>query len=279
MPYTPDAPDIVLPCRNGDNPELRYALRSINQNMPHGHIWIIGAWPAWLKDSEHLTRIRRPKQRHKYATTRAHYRYACQSPRISDPWVMWNDDFFLLRPIDQIPVLHWGPLDRAVTRFSSWTSRWANGMRDTAKLLKDLQPGTKHLCYDLHTPLTIHSASMLRALELGGRIPAAHIRTLYGNLAHIGGTYHPDPKTYNAPNNPKTWLSSHESTFIHAILPTLKHRGLTTPADWENLRIRDEGPRRVPRARTNRARRQRMTYRVLPDPATGQQRIFREGPA
>jgi hypothetical protein len=276
MPYTPDAPDIVLPCRNGDNPELRYALRSIEQNMPYGHIWVIGAWPQWLKDSDHLNCIARPKQRNKYATTRAHYRFACGYQRISDPWVMWNDDFFLLRPIDQLTTMHWGPLDKACERFADWRSRWANGMRDTASLLKRLQPRARHLCYDLHTPLTIHSAAMLHALDLGSRIPAAHIRTLYGNLAKIGGTYHSDPKTYSTPHNPKTWLSSHESTFASAVLPTLQHHGLTTPAAWEKRGIPDKGLRTPPRARNNRARQRRMTYRVLPDPTTGRQRIYRE---
>lgn len=276
MPHTPDAPDIVLPCRSGDNPELRYALRSLRANMPYRHIWVIGSWPEWLRDHQHLTRIKRATQRNKYATTRAHYRFACNFQRISDPWVMWNDDFYLLHPITDLPVLHWGSLAQTVERFSTWTSVWARGMRETAQLLKKLKPGIRHLCYDLHAPLTVHSAYMLEALDYGSRINGAHIRTLYGNLAGIGGTYHPDPKTYKTPDNPRTWLSSHESTFASAVLPTLRHRGLNTPAPWEIPGLEDRSIRTPPRATINRTRARRQTYRVLPDPVTGRQRIYRE---
>ena len=39
--------DYVYICRSGDNDELRYSLRSIEENMPDGRVWVVGHRPLW----------------------------------------------------------------------------------------------------------------------------------------------------------------------------------------------------------------------------------------
>jgi hypothetical protein len=273
MPHRSDAPDVVIPCRDGENRELRFALRSLEQNFDYRHIWILGSWPRWLNTShEHLTAIPRRKYGSKYATTRAHYRFACQSPDISDPWVLWNDDFFCLRPVAELPAIHHGTMNDVMPMFATWKSKWAHGMRETYRLMRRLMPHRTLYCYDIHTPLTVHKSVMLRALDLAEtlHVDAPHVRTLYGNLTQLGGTGMRDPKTqhHRPGSTPGAWLSSEERTFRTAVEPQLITAGLTDLSTFERPGIPDTGS--APRtARARDPRTYRNARHVVLKTATG----------
>src|SRR5690606_28201644 len=55
------------------------------------------------------------------------------------------------------------------------------------------------LSYDLHVPLPIHKAAMVEAVRRADRyqIPALHKRTVYGNVAGLGGEYADDVKVHD----------------------------------------------------------------------------------
>lgn len=211
--------DLVYVCRPGRNEELRYSLRSFDQHVPHGKVWIIGDAPSWVRN---VKLEKRPALATKYLTTTAHIRYACEHPKISDPFIMCNDDFFAMDKVSGIPTLHRGPVDALIRsyRAKSGDGPYVRGMIETRDLLRRL--GCKNpLSYELHVPLVVHKAEMLKALDAAAEsdIKVVHKRTLYGNLAAIGGEEIDDVKVYSMeqelPQGP--WLSSCDKVFQYGV--------------------------------------------------------------
>lgn len=184
--------DWVIPVRVGEPAEeLRYALRSIAAHVPHDRVWLVGYRPSWVRGVRHVPTRQLGS---KYQNTTLAVRVACEHPEISDPFILANDDMFILRPISEVPVLHRGPVRDVEAYYEARRSgKYLRGMRETRALLAELgRPDP--LSYELHVPLPVSKAGMLRALDLGRRLDVLHKRSMYGNLSRIGGEQTADVK-------------------------------------------------------------------------------------
>jgi len=236
--------DAVYMVRPGPVEELRYSLRSLAAHVEHERVWIFGSSPSWVaKGPEAVTVVARVKQSTKYATTTGHLRAMCKHPGVSDPFVLWMDDVYAVRPVGPMPALHLGDLDRRLARYVNLRSTWASGMRATARMLHERYPDRDLLSYETHAPLIVHKEAMLEALQLADRlgVPAPHKRTIYGNVAQLGGIeLVQDPKwVTQAAQPPKgAWLSSDDASFRSLTKPVLR---------WL---FPDPGPYEIPGARS-----------------------------
>jgi hypothetical protein len=101
--------DIVYIYRHSrdDGRELRYSLRSLS-NVPHGKVFIIGDKPKWTKGIVHVP----ASDPHGLKALNALHKItvACRDPRVSEDFVLMNDDFYVLKPIPGIPTLHRGTI-------------------------------------------------------------------------------------------------------------------------------------------------------------------------
>lgn len=218
--------DVVYVCRNGENPELRYSLRTL-ENVRHDKVWIFGGAPTWINDDTVLYRERKQSLSPYYAT-RDHIAAACNTSEVSDPFMLWNDDFYAMRPVGDVPIYHRGPLDTMLEKFATTKTRWAKGLRETAAMLERGGLLAGAVSYDLHLPLIVHKEQMREAVrwaKTANRVEAIHLRTLYGALMGFGGVEHPDPKLMRRsdPFPRGAWLSSGDDTFRSTVEPVLRY--------------------------------------------------------
>lgn len=172
------------------NDELRYSLRSL-QNLPHDAVWVAGFIPEWVTG---VGRIPVQQVSNKYANSAANLKAACLHPEISEEFVYFNDDFFVMKPIDTMPAYHRGPMKVLGDGRRRRTVSYRGGAADTFRLLQRLGH-TDPIAYEpIHVPMRFERRKMLETLETGADIPALWYRTLYGNQWAVGGDEHPNVK-------------------------------------------------------------------------------------
>lgn len=217
--------DIVYVNRHGENPELRYSLRSL-RNVDHDLVWVFGGAPVWLNQSTVYHR-ERMQAGSPYASTRGHIEAACNTPEVSDPFMLWNDDFYAMRKVGRVPVYHRGSLLAMLEEFATSKTGWVKGLRETASMLDSRGMLASAMSYDTHLPLIVHKAPMRESLRWAAkaRTDAVHLRTLYGAVAGLTGIEHVDPKMIRRtdPFPPGAWLSSGDHTFRSVVEPVVRY--------------------------------------------------------
>lgn len=214
--------DAVYVCRPGQNEPLRYSLRSLAANVHHDNVWVYGDAPEWVTG---LGVFHRPKKSDKYDTVTGHIEAACLEPLVSDPFMLWNDDFYAVEPVGELARLHRGPLSDELTRFARRHDDWCAGLRGAASLLERILDAPEHLLsYELHVPLIVKKTEMHIAIQAikDDQIGSSHRRTVYGNIARLGGEQIPDPKMVGRAWPSGSWVSSTPPTFKSLALPRLQ---------------------------------------------------------
>ncbi|WP_435109396.1 hypothetical protein [Nocardiopsis synnemataformans] len=223
---------VVGPQKRSD--ELRYSLRALAAHVPHDRVWIVGHMPRWVQGVRHIPRAQFST---KWANSTGNMRVACSHPEVSDSFIYMNDDFFTMRPLEEIPVLHRGPVADVAARTPH--SRYREGMLATARALRALGVA-EPLSYELHVPMVVDKARMLDALsrpQVRG-IPVVHKRTLYGNLAQVGGEQAADVKVHSAsqaaPSDDPLFISTNPGAFTDGPVGRLIREAFPTPCRYED---------------------------------------------
>lgn len=194
--------DIVYLLKEGDqNEELRYSLRSL-KNLPHDEVHVAGYLPKWVKGVNYipLGPYKAPEgERHKkWYISWQMFRVLCAHDDLPDDFILFNDDFFVMKPATSIPILHRGQIGDVIGAYRRRNPNKSNvfitAMEETRDLLVELRKPT--LCYEMHLPMTINRHQMLSAQETVEAMERKHInkRTLYGNYWEIGGRKAEDVK-------------------------------------------------------------------------------------
>jgi hypothetical protein len=207
--------DYVYICKHGDNEELRYSIRSIVKNLPTGSIWLVGGKPDWYSGNY----ISVPDYSGKFTNIKTCLEAVINSEEISEDFVLMNDDFFITKKQESLPILHGGLLSDKIKRYRDLrpSSRYVLLLSKTAAELQRM--GYKEpLDYDIHVPMPMNKAVLKNIFK---RI--TFLRSGYGNVAGIGGSQVTDVKVYkDTPeampsydylNDQLGFLSSDDSSF------------------------------------------------------------------
>ncbi|MDX2813443.1 hypothetical protein PV410_12900 [Streptomyces sp. PA03-5A] len=231
--------DLVVPVREDHAAhQLRYALRSWAANLPHRTVWLVGYRPPWVGGVRHIpTRQAGTKYQN---TTRA-VRAACEHPEVSETFLLCNDDFFVMTPVEEVPVMHRGPVREVEAYYATrGNGSYLRGLRETRDLLVDLGHEDP-VSYELHVPLPVDKEGMVAALSAGRHLDVVHKRTLYGNLAGIGGERIEDVKVmHRGPRFTAStpYLSTMPDSFGSGVVGQVIRRTFHQPCRYERLGAR-----------------------------------------
>lgn len=221
-----DVAYIVGPPGVEHNEELRYSLRSVDKNLKGiGEVVIFGSAPKWTKARIVKTRAFPDKMR----DARANLEAAVASVTISDPFWLFNDDFFVMKEMQKIPVVHRGEM---VTN-----EKYSYQMKKAVEYLEKSKLDPPYLLYECHTPILVWKRVMKPILESTGT--RALVKTIYMNLMGWPlnlDTFHGNAKVY--PDTPRVWddwplLSTSNSSFSRSEVGHFIRETFPDPSRWE----------------------------------------------
>lgn len=210
--------DVVIPVRPGErNDELRMVLRSL-KNLPVGRVHLYGFAPSWV-NRDTVRVVPRRLERTKHETVTAHTHAALTDPEVSQPFYLFNDDQYVTRPVDVLPVYHGGTVLEKVAEYraAGRNGSYVKSMLDTLERLDQLGYVRESvLSYELHTPMLVYKKRMTVALQNAAG-PRSNHRTMYGAIANLQrvATRHDDVKVYG-PDDPipaGPFLSTADTSF------------------------------------------------------------------
>lgn len=218
--------DIVYILKAGSSPgELRYSLRSVEANMDHGKVWFYCGQPDGLRPDESVPS--RQIGLSKWERTRYSLRQVCQNDSITKKFWLFNDDFYVMAPMEKAVVYHRGQLEDHIRSIESRRNGRRSGYSGNLRMCMDqLQAaGLTTIDYALHVPMLVDREKMLETLDMFPGCPM--FRSLYGNYAKVGGKYHEDVKTVD-PNKiipeDADFFSTSNKAFAGRVLDQLKQR-------------------------------------------------------
>ncbi len=208
--------DLVYFCRNGDNEELRYSLRSVAKNMECRQVIIVGGKPDGIEPDIFIQVPQDTPNTTKWDRVRANFRKIALDKRITDDFILMNDDFYINKPTKTLPPSYRFSLHEHIVkiemRYGDRPTQYTMLLRQTLRELEE--NGCPAYSYELHIPAIFNKHKLL---EILGAFPNAHCtRTLYGNYFEIGGEKTEDVKICT-PDQPfdkeSQFLSSDDTTW------------------------------------------------------------------
>lgn len=161
------------------NEELRYSLRSVEKNFPHNRVVFIGGKPMCVHPDKQI--IVNQKGATKWDRVRAMLELVGKDGSLTENFVLFNDDFFVMKPVTELPPYRYGTLQELCQRIERKNkgkpTKYTFSLEKTIKALGE--KGLPTLNFELHLPILINRSKLLKTIE---RFPEVKgTRSLYGN--------------------------------------------------------------------------------------------------
>lgn len=224
--------DIVCPLgMSAVNEDLRYSLRSLEENVPHHDVWVIGAVPSWF----HGKWIFAPQGPDRWKNTSNYLRLACDDDRISDPFLYTNDDFFALRAYAGT-AWNKGPLD-AYLDVNRRSVPYRSGALHAYQVLTEM--GIENpISFELHIPMVVTKDAMSRAIQMlrDRHLNEAYKRSIAGALMNGETATRTDVKVGPdyVPAAADDWISTTDGVFARGSLGVWLRSRFPIPSRYES---------------------------------------------
>ena len=222
--------DVVYILRNGiaeNIEELRYSLRSVVRNWPYRKVWFIGGNPGELTPDGAIFHTQAGTTR--YERVRSSMEVIARTEDITDNFYLFNDDFFIMRPVADWKTKTWGTIAEHAERCNG--SSYGKEIEYTGALLRQYGHTTKN--YALHVPMLVNKE---RALKVYHTFPSSSMfKDLYGNYWKLESVEQRDAKVQGLHEYPlpTDTISTNESTFAHGYVGQIIKQMFPEPTKYE----------------------------------------------
>ena len=218
-----------------ENEELRYSLRSVEKNFPHGKVWFFGGCPDGLRPDIYIPV--KQTQSSKYYKVRNMVKLAIEREDLSENFWLFNDDFFVMSKVAYLLPTIDGSLLRKIQKIekkyggeTSYTFR----LRNTDFALRDMEKD--RLNYELHIPMEINKDKAANVLRVFSDNIA--FRSAYGNYYNLAKAIHPDVKVLGTegvydPDLHNMYLSTSDKSFRYGHIGEYIRKKFTEPSRFE----------------------------------------------
>ena len=210
--------NFVYICKDGENEELRYSIRSVVKNTNDPKIWVVGGKPDWYIGN-HISVL---QDQHKYQNALNNLRAACASEEIPEDFILMNDDFYITNKINKVKIYNNGSLEDQINQYHNLGLR-STYLHRLGKTYAYLQRRDipNPISYEVHIPMPMKKSKLITILEENY---STLWRSKYGNTFNIGGEKVKDVKvhkngalialSYNQDEEQIPYLSSADSSFM-----------------------------------------------------------------
>lgn len=180
--------DIVIPLGTGskwDDNELRYSLRSFEKYLSgFGDVFIVGECPGWITGVVHIPcpdirMIGASNATNKILT-------ACLDRRLSNNFLLSNDDFFLLKPVEAIRFPYYCRNDLMFRIEKLGNTTYARSRKKTFEYLTKNGYGTRS--FEVHCPMVMNKFNFCDTMNRVDWENGHLCRSIYGNVMNIPAT-------------------------------------------------------------------------------------------
>lgn len=209
--------DAVYICRHGNNEELRFSIRSLENLKQVDNVILIGGKPNWY-NGDYIP----VSSSDKYTHAITNLNVLTKTHNISEEFILMNDDFYIMKPTDNLQYYNEGYLLNKIVKYTKFSpnSKYTNRLKQTHLFLSK-RLGEEPLSYELHIPMMMTKTGLAEALKYD-----VLWRSYYGNMFVENSVettdvkmYHPasrDPDKFKYDANPNTdFLSSEDRSFIY----------------------------------------------------------------
>jgi len=174
--------------------EIKYSLRSIEKHLSnYGNIWIVGYRPPFLQNVRHIEF----KDEHPCKETNIYRKIlrACQEKEISDDFLFFNDDHFILQDFiaGDFPYF-WKSNLRDSSKMMKPGNRYKKAVDNAYRTLSSLGLETKS--FDIHMPIIYNKKKFIDVMtkyDWDQKVSYV-VKSMYANSLKIEGVREPDCK-------------------------------------------------------------------------------------
>lgn len=186
--------NFVYICRDGENEELRYSIRSVVNNCKIDSLWVVGGRPDWYTGNY----IEVTQKYSKYKNAYNNFKAICNTSDIPDNFILMNDDFFIISPVSKITSYYNGTLEEKINAYETILGRssYINRLKTTQDKL--IQMGFDNpLNYEIHVPMAMSKKNLNDVLGMNHNLL---YRSIYGNKFNDNSIEMKDVKVYSSEN-------------------------------------------------------------------------------